>query len=430
MDKCTVCCDTYNKTNHKKVTCPFCNYESCKTCNQTYLLSIIEDPHCMKCKNEFSREFVDSFCTKRFRNVEYKKHREQVLYEREMVRMPETQPHAEYKIKMEKLRQEYYLLLDSFYMLRSMRDEAEVMSHPTEIYNISMTKLRSDIQNIVQEVNTLEVNLTETGIERFTRKCPSEICRGFLDKEWICGLCTKSFCNKCSEEIGIRHVCDEKLVKTMKLINKDTKPCPKCGTMIYKIDGCAQMWCTDCHTAFDWRSGRIETGRVHNPHYFEFKKRSREHGDIPCGGRPTYDELVENDANEYILDLSYKLSFIDRELIYRYGDIYDDDNLHLRVDYLTNVISDEDFKRELQKRDKYKSKIEEIRNIYEMFSDTCGDLLRQWVIDKNSTWDILYTVHELAIYSNQVISRIQNRYNSSVPHYIFLKALKSTDIEV
>jgi hypothetical protein len=430
MDKCTVCCDTYNKTNHKKVTCPFCNYESCKTCNQTYLLSIIEDPHCMKCKNEFSREFVDSFCTKRFRNVEYKKHREQVLYEREMARMPETQPHAEYKIKMEKLRQEYYLLLDSFYMLRSMRDEAEVMSHPTETYNISMTKLRSDIQNIVQEVNTLEVNLTETGIERFTRKCPSEICRGFLDKEWICGLCTKSFCNKCSEEIGIRHVCDEKLVKTMKLINKDTKPCPKCGTMIYKIDGCAQMWCTDCHTAFDWRSGRIETGRVHNPHYFEFKKRSREHGDIPCGGRPTYDELVENDANEYILDLSYKLSFIDRELIYRYGDIYDDDNLHLRVNYLTNEISDEDFKKELQKRDKYKSKTEEIRNIYEMFSDTCGDLLRQWILDKNSTWDILYTVHELAIYSNQVISRIQNRYNSSVPHYIFLKALKSTDIEV
>ena len=40
--------------------------------------------------------------------------------------------------------------------------------------------------------------------------------------------------------------------------------------------------------AFDWRSGRIETGRVHNPHYFEFKKRSREHGDIPCGGRPTF----------------------------------------------------------------------------------------------------------------------------------------------
>ena len=311
-----------------------------------------------------------------------------------------------------------------------MKIEAEIKSHPTEQYEESMTKIRRDIQNIVQEVNTLEVNLTETGVERFTRKCPSETCRGFLDKEWVCGLCTKSFCDKCSEEIGIGHVCDEKLVKTMKLINKDTKPCPKCGTMIYKIDGCAQMWCTDCHTAFDWRSGRIETGRVHNPHYFEFKKRSREHGDIPCGGRPTYDELVENDANEYLLDLSYKLTFIDRELIYRYGDIYDDDNLHLRVNYLTNEISDEDFKKELQKRDKYKSKIEEIRNIYEMFSDTCGDLLRQWILDKSSTWDILYTVHELALYSNQVISRIQNRYNSSVPHYIFLKALKSTDIEV
>jgi len=423
MDKCTVCCDTYNKTNHKKVTCPFCNYESCKTCNQTYLLSIIEDPHCMKCKNEFSREFVDSFCTKRFRNVEYKKHREQVLYEREMARMPETQPHAEYKIKMEKLRQDYYSLLDSFYMIRSMRNEAEIKSHSTEQYDESMAKIRHDIQNIVREVNTLEVNITETNLERFTRKCPSESCRGFLDMEWVCGLCSKTFCDKCGEEIVDGHVCDEKLVKTMKLINKDTKPCPKCGTMIYKIDGCAQMWCTDCHTAFDWRSGRIETGRVHNPHYFEFKKRSREHGDIPCGGKPTYEELSSNGANENILNLSVKLSIIDRDLIYKYGDIHDDDNLYLRVDYLTNEITDEDFKKELQKRDKHKCKITDIRNIYEMFSDTCGDLLRQWMLDTTKTKDIMHTVHGLADYSNKVIMNIRNRYNCSVPYYIFLRAL-------
>lgn len=423
METCTVCCDKYNKTNHKKVTCPFCDYDACKTCIQTYLLSTIENPHCMKCKHEHNREFIDSFCTKRFRNVEYKRHREKVLYEREMARMPETQPHAEYKVKMEKLRQDYYLLLDSFYMIRSMKIEAEIKSHPTEQYEESMAKIREEIQVIVREVNTLEVNLNETGLERFTRKCPSESCRGFLDMEWVCGLCSKTFCDKCGEESGDRHVCDEKLVKTMKLINKDSKPCPKCGTMIYKIDGCAQMWCTDCHTAFDWRSGRIETGRVHNPHYFEFKKRSREHGDIPCGGKPTYEELSENGANENILNLSVKLSIIDRDLIYKYGDIYDEDNLHLRVDYLTNEISDEDFKKELQKRDKHKSKIADIRGIYEMFSDTCGDLLRQWMLDTTKTKSIMLTVHSLADYSNKVIARIRNRYNCSVPHYIFLRAL-------
>ena len=82
MDTCAVCCDKFNKSNHKKVTCPFCDFESCKKCNQVYMLSSMENPHCMKCKHELNREFIDSFCTKRFRNVEYKKHRENVLFER------------------------------------------------------------------------------------------------------------------------------------------------------------------------------------------------------------------------------------------------------------------------------------------------------------------------------------------------------------
>jgi len=423
MSTCTVCCDKYNKTHHKKVTCPHCEYEACKTCIQTYLLSNTEEPHCMKCKHEHDREFIDSFCTKRFRNVEYKKHREQILYEREMARMPETQPYAEYRMKMRELRVRYFQLLDQIFLMRDMRKEAIHMNNPVIEYDDAIFKMRTEVEEIVDKVNILEYNIASTSTVNFTRKCSYEECRGFLDADMKCGLCMQKFCEHCNEVLESNHVCDPKTVETIKFINRDTKPCPKCGTMIYKIDGCAQMWCTDCHTAFDWRSGRIETGRIHNPHYFEFKKHSREHGDIPCGGRPTYMELEDNGADMNILDLSYRLTMIDRDLIYRYDTVGDDDNLHLRVDYLLKNISVEDFKKELQKRDKHKCKLEDIRNIYIMFSDTCGDLLRQWMIDTSKTKDILRTVHALADYSNKVISKIRNRYNSSVPHYIFLRAL-------
>ena len=311
MSTCTVCCDKYNKTQRKKVTCPHCDYEACKTCIQTYLLSTTEEPHCMKCKHEHDREFIDSFCTKRFRNVEYRKHREQILYEREMARMPETQPYAEYRIKMKDLRLRYFELLDQMFLLRDMRREAINTRNSTIEYDDAIAKMRRDIEEIVEKVNSLELNVTTNSSEKFTRKCPYEECRGFLDTDMKCGLCVQQFCEHCNEVIiDSDHVCDPKTVETMKLINKDTKPCPKCGTMIHKIDGCAQMWCTECHTAFDWRSGRIETGRVHNPHYFEFKKRSREHGDIPCGGRPTFAELEANEAGVHILDLSYKLTLL------------------------------------------------------------------------------------------------------------------------
>jgi len=205
-------------------------------------------------------------------------------------------------------------------------------------------------------------------------------------------------------------------VETITLINKDTKPCPKCGIMIHKIDGCAQMWCTSCNTAFDWRSGKIETGRIHNPHFFEFQKRSREHADIPCGGRPTFIELNDNNAPNELLDVTLLLRQIDRDIMYKYGNIYDDNNTHLRISYMLKSISKEDFKIELQKRDKFKDKIQDIRDILEMFTNTVGDFLRQWVIDKT---DILENIFELVEYSNEIIQCIRNRYNSSTPNFIY-----------
>ena len=108
MSSCSVCCENFNKTLRKQVICPFCNFETCKTCTQTYLLSSTEDAHCMKCKHEHTRDFVDSFCTKHFRNVEYKLHRERVLFERENARMPEIQPKVEKIYKLRKLNKIYY----------------------------------------------------------------------------------------------------------------------------------------------------------------------------------------------------------------------------------------------------------------------------------------------------------------------------------
>src|SRR6056300_2028191 len=146
MMTCGVCCEGYNKTNHKKVCCPFCDFESCRTCTQTYLLSTTEDPHCMSCKKAHNREFVDSFCTKRFRNHEYKKHREQILYERELSRMPETQPYAEYRMKMRELRVRYFQLLDQIFLMRDMRREAIHMNNPVIEYDDAIFKMRTEVE--------------------------------------------------------------------------------------------------------------------------------------------------------------------------------------------------------------------------------------------------------------------------------------------
>ncbi len=42
------------------------------------------------------------------------------------------------------------------------------------------------------------------------------------------------------------------------------------------VHNCDQMWCVECKTAFSWTNGTIETGVVHNPHYYQWM---RQHGD-------------------------------------------------------------------------------------------------------------------------------------------------------
>ena len=419
MDTCSVCCEKFSKTTRKKVTCPFCQFESCKTCLQRYILSIFDIPHCMNCKNELDREFIDSSCTVRFRNIDYKTHLENILFEKEKARMPETQPEVERIIKMRTLREKYYSLLTALRYYRIDRQNALDMEEETEQWDNQISTTEVYLAQLTYDMNILRYNNVESNTDRnFIKMCPDGECRGFIDNDFVCGICKKQFCKKCNEELHENHTCNPETVETIKLINKDTKPCPKCATMIHKIDGCAQMWCTNCNTAFDWRTGNLVKGRIHNPHFFEFKKRSREHGDIPCGGRPSISELSDKKASDEILDLLITLHRIDNELIHRYGDIYDDDNHHLRISYMLNSISEYEFKKELQKRDKQKCKNTDVRNIYELFTNSVSDLLRQWILYNDI--DVIQHVKELLDYSNDIIDTIRKRYNSKLPRYITL----------
>ena len=145
--------------------------------------------------------------------------------------------------------------------------------------------------------------------KEFIMKCTAVVsddtlCRGFLSSAYKCGTCEKWTCQHCLVVIGAdkeaEHTCNPDTVESAKTIRSETRPCPKCGTRIFKIDGCDQMWCVmdGCGTAFSWNSGHIVTGVVHNPHYYEWLRRNgggapaREVGDIPCGGMPTIIQIV------------------------------------------------------------------------------------------------------------------------------------------
>ena len=419
MENCDVCCEKLNKINHKKVKCPFCDLTSCRSCSQRYILESFQDPHCMGCKTAWNREFVDSFCTKYFRTTELKRHRENVLFERECALMPDTQPEVERIIQMRRIRriirEQKQKLLELHHRYQTLQlgepipDEIRILYREMEITYRHLEQIRNSGTIIDNEPR------------RFVRQCPIEECKGFLNEEWYCGLCERHYCKSCNELLDENHVCDKDVVETMKLLNKDSKSCPKCGTVIHKTSGCAQMWCINCHTAFNWRTGQIENGRIHNPHFIEFRRKtmmSREHGDIPCGGAPTFRELREIGATNQILQYAMVIQQVEYE--HMFLDTRPIDNTQLRIAYMLNDISREDFKNFLQRQEKYKDKVRDLSNIYEMIGNTGGDLLRQYVLEPERHDEIVDLLQKIIDYGNEIFETIRSRYNSRLPRNIYV----------
>ena len=283
--ECQICCETFNNSTKAKVTCGHCNLDACKKCVRFYLLSTSSGAHCMGCKNAWDREFTQKSLNKSFFNGSFKNKRKEILFEGEKARFPETMPAVEnYKnIKVwQKEEKEIQIAIDQ---LREKIWE--------------MHREKKKLGNNIRRAKTGEV-IDKKNKNTFIRKCPCDGCEGFLSSAWKCGVCNIWACSKCFAEKGYdkdaEHTCNADDLASAELIKKETKGCPSCGTRIYKISGCDQMWCTCCHIAFSWRTGMRVNGVIHNPHFYQFQREGgnaviQNPGAQICGGLPTYMQI-------------------------------------------------------------------------------------------------------------------------------------------
>ena len=216
---CQICDYNINISTRKLISCPYCGFDACKTCCETYILGE-SSVKCMNnsCGREWTRQFIKSAFTATFINGKLKKHQEQQLFDNERALLPATQPVVERQIQMEEYDNAIKKLQEKIYELNIKKREKQQ----------KLWRLRN-----------------RTGaIERaeFVRACPDEECRGFLSTQWKCGICQKWSCPDCHEIKGldreVAHECNADVLATARLLANDTKPCPKCRTGIFKIDGC------------------------------------------------------------------------------------------------------------------------------------------------------------------------------------------------
>lgn len=406
--ECPICIEKI--TTSRKVQCNYCDYTVCTKCTQIYLTSSADDANCMNCKTLWNRDTILSLLPKTWVNGTYKNHRENVLLERETAMMPSTQPYVEQEIQRRK----------NLELLTQLKDEQQKVKKKWDELN----------QLIFSVQNNSNVPLQSENRRSFIHKCADAECKGFLSSAWKCNICEKYTCHECNGLRGLfrddDHVCDPNEKLTFQMIKSDSKKCPGCAEFIFKVDGCDQMWCTKCHTAFSWRTGQIVNGTIHNPHFYEFQrahnKLGRDIGDIPCGGIPAYRNIAfalqsfkKELVYKNILDMHRILIHIEQAEIPRYNIVRTErTNLDLRVKYMLNEITTNAFATKIQQREKAFSKKKDIGDLLNMFVTVFSDFLRD-IIDRKSIHHLIDEIDALVNYYNESMISVAKRYDCVVP---------------
>lgn len=321
--QCTVCCEDFDTQAHERVVCPRCPYAACSSCHQRYLLSSIATPHCLNCKHRWTYSVLLNLFRPTFVNVTYRKQRGQYLLDRAKSHLPLAMPYVAVEKALMQCKTEWKALKKEIDELRA------ALRQPTVdlVLHNRYLRLDDDLNRLRQRQADLWSRSFWTQHRRsqrvqshytFEEPCPVDQCRGLVEKRTHrCGSCKVFVCHKCTAVLGSveaveaaavdlrveektrldddateaalsvqdklalqqlkkNHTCRQEDIDSVKEIRKESRPCPSCHARIVRISGCDTMWCTQCNTGFNWRTGLVitDTRDLHNPHYVEFLRQN------------------------------------------------------------------------------------------------------------------------------------------------------------
>jgi hypothetical protein len=301
MADCAICAEKINLSTRAPVSCFKCNFTACKACIRKYLSTSDAMPQCMNCHTMFNFTFLVKNLNQNWVLSEYKKILSTVILSSELGKIPETLPHAEIE------KQKRQLIQKNADLKAQMEDCKKQLRKLANAYTANGYLIRGEeVPDRYMNNLVTDVPVAIDTRKKFIMQCPGQQCKGFLSTAYKCGLCDQYTCKDCLViKTGENHTCNENDKLSAKLIRDETKPCPKCRTPIFKIDGCDQMFCmarnkdgSVCQTVFSWKSGQQLTNVVvHNPHYFALQREGgyvpRNARDMHCGGMPELQSILQ-----------------------------------------------------------------------------------------------------------------------------------------
>ena len=393
----------------------------------------------MHCNVAFKMDQIHDSFPKSFWTNEYKKHRESTLLSLERSQCAATLPYVQMAVEHDAASAE----------LRACRDEIAVLT-------MRLKQKRNQERAFLARVRDTELDhriVLKTNAQERHVPCNTLQCRGFVTKKNpACACCLHSTCHRCHQTITIAqqatdisdemsgdapaptgHVCTEDNVATVQELRRNTKQCPECCVYISKVDGCDQMFCVSCHTAFSWNTGLRIDGPIHNPHYFEVRARLGNVAHLPANPRENrcdeFPSLLDvrravNDGSvaqtepgiEQTLRNALHVRGVVCTNLRALGRAYSfNTNLERRVDWMRKKLTDEQFRQHLHRNDKKARYNAELLSLFQMYTDVVGGLYQNMVVQR--TVEVYGDIVKLKEYTHVHLQSIKKRYGSDCTQY-------------
>jgi hypothetical protein len=256
---CEICVEPIT-CNRNKFDCE-CGFSACRTCVVRYVEGSDNEPRCMSCNQVWSREQLyhmmpQTVCKRMIA------HAADVEVRRQKAMLPSTAPFVEMRAKHKNLVEKFNENRKKIWKYQERERKLKSKLDPLNDRMASFG-LQNDPESSEKRKSVLG-------------SCTKSDCRGFIDSSsGVCCVCSTKHCKSCLEEKTDNHECDEDVLATIRLVRESCKPCPKCNVSIHKINGCNDMFCTSCSTAFCWRTGNIHYRGNSNPHYYDWIRNNR-----------------------------------------------------------------------------------------------------------------------------------------------------------
>ena len=408
---CSICCFPLNQSTRKPIDCLKCQASTCMTCVKKYLLSTLQDPHCMHCKHAWDLFFVNRVLTNNFMKKEWKNSRASLLFDREKSYFPETMPMVAREIEKEKIEKELQDLEEKARQIRMRKYQLQRMLY----------------DGVRGAPGGAPVGGEEVAKKAFhIRQCPTPDCKGFLDMTLGgCVICEKVACLRCNttKVPDTEHECRQEDLDTWQQIQRSSKPCPNCATRIQKASGCAQMWCPGCHVAFNWNTGALEKGPIHNPHFYEWADRlgiqnpRNNPPRNPCDDRYVWHFYHYTNAGrvrDQFRTIHQRLNHLLNNDLGVLREKIQRNNSDLRIRFLRNLLTEEKYKKLLIAREIQVQKNIRLVETYDTMNLVIVPLLQQFLNNSLDYTQLVTQIAKVEEFVNENIAEINKTFKSEI----------------